>query len=174
MCDNGCGTGYRLHQHQRGPTARPSSQDRRFGPRGADTSRVNPDWTPAVRRLDTFCRPGGSPIPASHSRSEGWLRGGVVEMVRTLQTGTGDNKPGKCVPLVPTRFQGCGPSCPPQRGPARCTDGHAGSSVGQTYGAKDMVRRFGLETLADAVNKIKYPGLDLSRVPSSPLSVTSC
>src|SRR5258708_39878612 len=41
---------------------------------------------------------------------------------------------------------------------------HAGSSVGRTYGAKDMVRRFGLETLADAVNRIKYPGLDLSNV----------
>ena len=32
-----------------------------------------------------------------------------------------------------------------------------------TYGAKDMVRRFGLETLADAVNRIKYPGLDLNK-----------
>jgi integrase len=42
--------------------------------------------------------------------------------------------------------------------------GHTGSSVGRTYGAKDMVRRFGLETLADAVSKIKYPGLDLSNV----------
>jgi hypothetical protein len=42
--------------------------------------------------------------------------------------------------------------------------GHAGFSVGRTYGAKDMVRRFGLETLADAVNRIKYPGLDLSNV----------
>jgi hypothetical protein len=42
--------------------------------------------------------------------------------------------------------------------------GHAGSSVGRTYGSRDMVRRFGLETLADAVNKIKYPGLDLSNV----------
>jgi len=42
--------------------------------------------------------------------------------------------------------------------------GHAGSSVGRTYGAKDMVRRFGLETLADAVNRIRYPGLDLSNV----------
>jgi hypothetical protein len=27
-----------------------------------------------------------------------------------------------------------------------------------------MVRRFGLETLADAVNQIRYPGLDLSNV----------
>jgi hypothetical protein len=27
-----------------------------------------------------------------------------------------------------------------------------------------MVRRFGLATLADAVNGIKYPGLDLSNV----------
>jgi integrase len=42
--------------------------------------------------------------------------------------------------------------------------GHAGSSMGRTYGAKDMVRRFGLETLADSVNRIKYPGLDLSNV----------
>jgi integrase len=42
--------------------------------------------------------------------------------------------------------------------------GYTGSSVGRTYGAKDMVRRFGLETLADAVNRIKYPGLDLSNV----------
>jgi integrase len=42
--------------------------------------------------------------------------------------------------------------------------GHTGSSVGRTYGAKDMVRRFGLETLADAVSRIKYPGLDLSNV----------
>jgi integrase len=42
--------------------------------------------------------------------------------------------------------------------------GHASSSVGRTYGSRDMVRRFGLETLADAVNKVKYPGLDLSNV----------
>jgi integrase len=42
--------------------------------------------------------------------------------------------------------------------------GHAGSSVGPTYGSRDMVRRFGLETLTDAVNKVKYPGLDLSKV----------
>jgi integrase len=42
--------------------------------------------------------------------------------------------------------------------------GHTGSSVGRTYGAKDMVRRFGLETLADAVSRTKYPGLDLSNV----------
>jgi integrase len=42
--------------------------------------------------------------------------------------------------------------------------GHTSSSVGRTYGAKDMVRRFGLETLADAVSRIKYPGLDLSNV----------
>jgi integrase len=42
--------------------------------------------------------------------------------------------------------------------------GHAGSSVGRTYGWRDMVRRFGLETLSDAVNKVKYSGLDLSNV----------
>jgi integrase len=42
--------------------------------------------------------------------------------------------------------------------------GHAGSSVGRTYGSRDIVRRFGLKTLADAMNKIEYPGLDLSNV----------
>ena len=43
--------------------------------------------------------------------------------------------------------------------------GHAGSgSVGRSYGAKDMVRRFGLPALADAVGKVTYPGLDLSYI----------
>jgi hypothetical protein len=42
--------------------------------------------------------------------------------------------------------------------------GHAGSSVERTYGSRDMVRRLGLETLADAVNKAKYPDLDLSNM----------
>ena len=43
--------------------------------------------------------------------------------------------------------------------------GQAGSSsVGRRYGAKDMVRRFGLERLVEAVEKVSYPGLDLSHV----------
>jgi integrase len=43
--------------------------------------------------------------------------------------------------------------------------GHAGGgSVGRSYGAKDMVRRFGLSALADAVGKAAYPGLDLSHI----------
>ena len=43
--------------------------------------------------------------------------------------------------------------------------GHAGgNSIARGYGAKDMVRRFGLRTLADAVSKARYPGLDLSDV----------
>jgi hypothetical protein len=42
--------------------------------------------------------------------------------------------------------------------------GHAGGAVGRSYGAKDMVRRFGLPALADAVGKVTYPGLDLSNV----------
>jgi integrase len=43
--------------------------------------------------------------------------------------------------------------------------GHAGgSAVGRSYGAKDMLRRFGLPTLADAVGKVTYPGLDLSHI----------
>jgi hypothetical protein len=41
------------------------------------------------------------------------------------------------------------------------------SSVGRTYGSRDMVRRFALGTLADAVNKVKYAGLDLSNVLGS-------
>jgi integrase len=39
--------------------------------------------------------------------------------------------------------------------------GHSSSSIGRSYGAKDMVRRFGLRTLADAVGEVAYPGLDL-------------
>jgi hypothetical protein len=43
--------------------------------------------------------------------------------------------------------------------------GHAGgSSIARGYGAKDIVRRFGLPALADAVSKVAYPGLDLSHV----------
>src|SRR5260370_36496630 len=38
--------------------------------------------------------------------------------------------------------------------------GHAGSSVGRTYGAKDMVRRPGLETPARTLTRLKYPGSD--------------
>lgn len=46
--------------------------------------------------------------------------------------------------------------------------GHAGgNSVARGYGAKDMMRRFGLPALADAVNKVAYPGLDLSQVRPS-------
>ncbi len=47
--------------------------------------------------------------------------------------------------------------------------GHSGGGVGRAYGAKDMVRRFGLATLAEAVAKASYPGLDLSHLhrPSS-------
>jgi integrase len=39
--------------------------------------------------------------------------------------------------------------------------GHASASIGRSYGAKDMVRRFGMGTLADAVSKVAYPGFDL-------------
>jgi integrase len=44
--------------------------------------------------------------------------------------------------------------------------GHAGGGVGRSYGAKDMARRFGLPMLAEAVNKVRYPGLDLSHLAS--------
>jgi integrase len=45
--------------------------------------------------------------------------------------------------------------------------GHAGAgSVGRSYGAKEMLKRFGLSILNDAVSKVRYPGLDLSRLRS--------
>jgi integrase len=37
-------------------------------------------------------------------------------------------------------------------------------TVARTYGAKDIVRRFGMPALVRAVSKVKYPGLNLSRV----------
>jgi integrase len=40
--------------------------------------------------------------------------------------------------------------------------GQSGGGVGRRYGAKEMVRRFGLKRLAEAVSKVSYPGLDLS------------
>ncbi len=40
--------------------------------------------------------------------------------------------------------------------------GHAGpGTIGRQYGAQ-MIRRFGIATLAAAVSKVAYPGLDLS------------
>jgi len=39
-----------------------------------------------------------------------------------------------------------------------------GSSVSRTYGAKYMLERWGVKALASTINKISYPGLDLSRV----------
>jgi integrase len=47
--------------------------------------------------------------------------------------------------------------------------GHAGpGTVGRQYGAKQMVRRFGIATLAAAVSKVSYPGLDLSSLSYRP------
>jgi integrase len=40
--------------------------------------------------------------------------------------------------------------------------GQSGGGVGRRYGAKEMVRRFGLKRLAEAVAKVSYPGLGLS------------
>jgi len=43
--------------------------------------------------------------------------------------------------------------------------GHSGgNSVARGYGWKDMVRRFGFPTLAAAVEKVEYPGLDLAEL----------
>lgn len=40
----------------------------------------------------------------------------------------------------------------------------SGKSVSRRYGAKEMLERWGVGVLADAINRISYPGLDLSRV----------
>jgi integrase len=42
--------------------------------------------------------------------------------------------------------------------------GHSNATVSGGYGAKNMLARFTVKVLADAVSKISYPGLDLSRV----------
>jgi integrase len=47
--------------------------------------------------------------------------------------------------------------------------GHAGpGTIGRQYGAKQMIRRFGIATLAAAVSKVTYPGLDLSDLTYQP------
>lgn len=52
--------------------------------------------------------------------------------------------------------------------------GHAqASSVSWGYGANAMLSRFGAAALSDAINRISYPGLDLSRVrTSAPPAIT--
>jgi integrase len=45
--------------------------------------------------------------------------------------------------------------------------GHSGGGVGRAYGAKEIVRRFGLSVLAQAVAKVAYTGLDLSHLHNS-------
>ena len=46
--------------------------------------------------------------------------------------------------------------------------GHSDTSVSGGYGSAAMLERFGVKALADAVAKISYPGLDLSRVRTMP------
>ena len=40
----------------------------------------------------------------------------------------------------------------------------SGKSVSRTYGAKGMLRRWGVNALKNAIDNIKFPGLDVSRV----------
>jgi len=42
--------------------------------------------------------------------------------------------------------------------------GQSDATVGGRYGAKEMLQRFGVKVLQEAVAKIAYRGLDLSRV----------
>jgi integrase len=52
--------------------------------------------------------------------------------------------------------------------------GHSGgNSVARSYGWRDMVRRFGLQTLHAAVEKVRYPDLDLSSLRWTPTQAGS-
>jgi hypothetical protein len=42
--------------------------------------------------------------------------------------------------------------------------GHAGGGVGRGYGTKQVLARYGMARVAEAVNKVAYPGLDLSHI----------
>jgi integrase len=44
--------------------------------------------------------------------------------------------------------------------------GHSNATVGRGYGAKDIVRRFGINSLTNAVKAVNYRGLNLSKVRS--------
>jgi integrase len=50
----------------------------------------------------------------------------------------------------------------------------SGKSVSRTYGAKEMVRRWGVKALMNAIDKIEYAGLDLSDLPSKKWTGLSC
>jgi len=38
--------------------------------------------------------------------------------------------------------------------------GHSGGGTGRQYGAKHMVRRYGVDALRDAASLVSYPGLE--------------
>ena len=51
----------------------------------------------------------------------------------------------------------------------RALTGHSGEGTDEGYGAKAMVRRYGLPRLAQAVAKVSYPGLDLLKIRAARL-----
>ena len=42
--------------------------------------------------------------------------------------------------------------------------GHAGGGVGRGYGTKDILARYGTAQVAEAVESIRYPNLDLQSI----------
>jgi integrase len=52
--------------------------------------------------------------------------------------------------------------------------GHSGGGVGRRYGANEMARRFGLHRLAEAVEAVRYPGLDLSHLTGKGSAYEPC
>lgn len=72
--------------------------------------------------------------------------------------------PQRGLSFFPTRF----PRCPATRYPDEelrdaLAGRSSGKSVSRTYGAKAMLERWSVKALKAAVDKISYPGLDLSR-----------
>ncbi len=48
--------------------------------------------------------------------------------------------------------------------------GHAGRTVGSTYGTKQVLARYGMAKVAKAVASVRYPNLDLDRLRWEPPS----
>jgi hypothetical protein len=109
-------------------------------------------------------RPRGPPLPASCSSSKGSFGEAWAKWFGDYKRRLGIKNKASVFHSFRHGFKDAARAAHVSEELHDALTGHAGSSVGPTYGSRDMVRRFGLETLTDAVNKVKYPGLDLSKV----------
>jgi hypothetical protein len=89
----------------------------------------------------------------------------VVEVVRTLHSSIRHQQQGACLSPFRHGFKDALRAAGVSEDVNDALTGHAGvSSVGRTYGAKEMLKRFGLPILNEALSKVRYPGLDLSHL----------